>query len=227
MRSGIWLLIGATLFVIGGFFLMRGEQRDEVQDARSAAMSDTTEKLAKGTERVAESTAKVAEATEKLGGAVRDLSENARRDEKRLDKLEGDTADLKERVEAVEDYIPKRESAIAYNFIASDLNVASMAKVAVAEALMSNGAAPSSNAEAGLPAPGDMRGQSLRETHVRSGGTIELIYDTQHGVAGGSIKFIPDVALAMRSGIINWRCETADFPEIAKFAPACDYVGNY
>ncbi len=226
MRSTILLLTGATLFVIGGFFLMRGEQNDDVQDVRSAVMSDTTEKLAKGTERVAQSTAKVAEATEKLGGAVRDLSANARRDGKRLDKLEGDTADLKERVEVVEDYIPKRESVIGYNFIVSDLNFASMAKVAVAEALMSNGAAPSSNAEAGLPAPGDMRGQSLRETYVRTGGTIELIYDSQHGVNGGSIMFIPDVALATRSGIVNWRCETADFPEITKFVPACDYVGN-
>jgi hypothetical protein len=219
MRSGLWLLIGATLFVIGGFFLMRGEHRDDVQDGRVATVAAATDRLAQGTGRVAE-------ATEKLSGAVRDLSDNARRDEQRLDQLEGQSADLKERVEAVEDYIPKRESAIAYHFIASDLNVASMAKVAIAEALMSNGAAPSSNAEAGLPAPGDMRGQSLRETYVRSGGKIELVYDTQHGVEGGSIQLIPDVALAMRSGIVNWRCETADFPEITKFVPACHYIGN-
>jgi hypothetical protein len=219
MRSTILLVTGATLFVIGGFFLMRGEQRDDVQDGRSAAAAASTERLAQGTERVAE-------ATQKLSGAVRDLSANARRDEKRLDKLEGETADLKDRVEAVEEYIPKRESAIGYNFIVSDLNVASMAKVAIAEALMTNGAAPSTNAEAGLPVPGDMRGQSLRETYVRSGGTIELIYDSQHGVNGGSIMFIPDVALAMRSGIVNWRCETADFPEITKFVPTCHYVGN-
>lgn len=226
MRSGIWLLAGATLFVIVGFYLMRGEHRDERQDQRSAAMSDTTEKLAKGTERVAESTAQVAEATQKLSGAVRSLSENARRDDKRLDKLEGETADLKERVEAVEDYIPKRESAIAYSFIASDFVVASMAKAAVAEALMSNGAAPSSNAEAGLPVPGDMRGQVLLETYVREGGNIELAFGAQSGIDGGTIELRPDVALALRSGVLNWRCETADFPEISKFLPACHYVAR-
>jgi hypothetical protein len=214
MRLQVLILTGAAaLFVVGGYFLMRGVQHDELQqDVRAA-------QLATDVKKVADSNVVVAEATEKLSGAVGQLSTEATRSDARLDNLE-------DRVEEVEDYIPTRKAAVAGAFIASDFQIATMAKVAIAEALMTNGVAPNSNTEAGLAAPTDLHGQSLRAVHVRQGGEIEVVYDQQSGVDGGSIRLIPDLELALRSGVINWRCETDDYPEIAKFMPACHYVGS-
>ncbi|MDZ4811221.1 MAG: pilin [Pseudomonadota bacterium] len=213
MRPQILLLVGAAaLFVVGGFLLMRGSQRDDVQDVRTARIADDTGKLAK-------STAVVAEATKQLSGAVRQSDE-------RIDQLESETSDLRDRVETVEEHIVTRQSAIAGSFIASDFARVGSAKVAISEAFMTNGVAPNSNAEAGLPVPADLRGQSLREMHVRYGGKIEMIYDQRSGVDGGVISLIPDLELAMRSGMINWRCETSDYPDISKFMPGCQYVGK-
>lgn len=213
MRPQILILVGAAaLFIVGGYLLMRGSQRDEVQDARTARIADGTGKLAK-------STAVVAEATKQLSGAVR-------QSDGRIDQLESETADLRDRVETVEGHVATGQAAIAGAFIASDFAQVGSAKVAIAEAFMTNGVAPNSNAEAGLPVAADLRGQSLREMHVRYGGKIEMIYDHQSGVEGGVISLIPDLELAMRSGTINWRCETSDYPDISKFMPSCHYVGK-
>ncbi len=218
MGSRLWLVLGAALFVLVGVFLLFGDQRDDRQDGRLTGLAEDTGKLA-------EVTTQNAESTEVLAKAVGDLSADAQVDEKRLSKLEGETSELRERVQLVEDDIHSREVTRAYTFIATDLSVASMAKVAVAESLMTTGSAPASNAEAGLPVPGDLRGQSLRATYVRAGGRIELEYDQQSGVDGGTLRLVPDLALALRSGIVNWRCETEDYVAIESFLPTCKYVG--
>lgn len=226
MGSRLWWILGAALFVMVGVFLFLGDQRDDGQDQRITSLSQETGKLAEATTQTAQATKQNAEATRELAKAVGDLSADARADEQRLSKLEGETADLRERVNLVEDDIHSRETMKAYAFIASDFNVAGMAKVAVAESLMSNGRAPASNAEAGLPVPGDMRGQSLRATYVANGGRIVLEYDQQSGVDGGTVRLIPDIDLALRSGIVNWRCETDDYVRIESFLPTCKYLGT-
>ena len=214
MRPQMLLLVGAAaLFIVGGYLLMRGSQRDDVQDVRTARIADDTGMLAK-------STAVVAEATQKLSGAVR-------QNDARIDQLVSETSDLRDRVESVEDQVATRQAAIAGEFIAGDFAAVGMAKVAIAEAFMTNGVVPNSNTEAGLPVPADLRGQSLRETHVRNGGKIEMVYDRRSGVDGGVIRLIPDLGLAMRSGVINWRCETSDYPVIKKFVPACQYRSSH
>ncbi len=219
MGSRLWLVLGAVLFVLVGVFLLFGDQRDVRQDERITGLTGETGKLA-------EATTQNAESTKVLAKAVGDLSADAQVDEKRLSKLEGETSELRERVQGVEDDIHTREAAKAYSFIASDFSIASMAKMAVAEALMSNGQAPASNAEAGLPVPSDMRGQSLRATYVQSDGRIVLEYDRQSGVDGGTVRLVPDVSLALRTGILNWRCETDDYRTIEAFLPSCKYVGT-
>ena len=210
MGARIWMLVGAVLFVVGGYFLFHGAQRDDRQDGRDA--------------RIAEAVAVTADATRTLGDTVAQQGEEALASEQRIDALETDTAALRERVQAVEDDVHSRETIAAYAFIAADFTVASAAKVAIAESLMTNAAAPASNAEAGLPAAEDLRGQSLRATHVRADGVIELEYDGRSGVDGGIVRLVPDIELALRSGIVNWRCESADYPAITSFMPACSYV---
>ena len=139
MRSQVPLLIAAAaLFVAGGYFLMRGEHRDEAQDARATRMAEDTASLA-------QSTANVAEAQNKLSESVGSLTGEAVRADTRLDKLEESSTELRERVEAVEEIIPSRQARIAADFIAKDFGMSSMAKTAVAEALMTNGVAPNSN----------------------------------------------------------------------------------
>jgi hypothetical protein len=219
MGSRLWWVLGAALFVVVGVFLFLGDQRDDGQDKRITGLSQETGKLA-------DATTQNAEATKVLAKAVGDLSADAQADEQRLSKLEGQTSELRERVQLVEDDIQTREAAKAYSFIASDLSIAGMAKVAVAEAIMSNGSAPGTNAEAGLPSPADMRGQSLRATYVQTGGRIVLEYDRNSGVDGGTVRLVPDVPLALRTGILNWRCESDDYADIEAFLPNCKYVGT-
>jgi hypothetical protein len=221
MRSQlVTLIVGAVMFIGVGYLLIRGFQSDERQDRRS-------ERIATDTGRLAESTRVVAEATEKIGESVKGLNEKAVQTDARLDRAEESHADLERRVGEIEEVIPTREAAIAAGFIANDMGaVSGMAKVAIAESMMSNGRMPNSNAEAGLPVSTDLRGRSLTETRVIENGIVELIFDETTGVDGGLIRLVPDAELAMRTGIVNWRCETDDYPEIEKVIPACSFTGS-
>ena len=103
-----------------------------------------------------------------------------------------------------------------------DLAAAAAMRVAVAEYYASMGKMPATNAEAGLPAPDQYRGKSLRSATLLPGGRIELAFDAQSGIDGGRVLLVPDLAHANAMGI-QWRCETPDYPLIQRAVPLCDY----
>lgn len=215
MRSSIWLWLGLGLMVvIGAFIWVRGEDRDNAQDTRTAGIADSVRDVAVATSTNANRVDRLEQRAQERG----------QKTDERMDRIESEAADLKERVQKVEDYIPEREVAIARSFVAGDLGIVGSAKVAIAEVLMSEGHAPDSNRAAGLPEPTDLRGNSLRATHVRPGGVIVMEFDERSGVDGGLIQFTPDIELALRGGPLNWRCTTPDYKDIQFYVPACSFV---
>ena len=215
MRSSIWLWLGLGLMVvIASFIWVRGEDRDNAQDTRTAGIADSVRDVAVATTANAK----------RVDGLEKRAQQQHQQSDERMDRIESDAADLKARVQKVEEYIPERETAIARNFVASDLGIVGSAKVAIAEVLMSEGHAPESNRAAGLPEPTDLRGNSLRATYVRQGGVIVMEFDERSGVDGGLIQFTPDIELALRGGPLNWRCTTSDYKDIQFYLPVCSFV---
>jgi hypothetical protein len=98
-------------------------------------------------------------------------------------------------------------------------------KVAVAEYYMTMGKLPSSNAQAGLPAPTDYRGRTLRSATIGPTGAIVLVFDANSGKDGGRIRLIPDLAHANAMGV-QWRCESPDYEYIRRILPTCDFVSR-
>ncbi|MEO7916883.1 MAG: pilin [Dokdonella sp.] len=105
----------------------------------------------------------------------------------------------------------------------ADIGAMTSAKVAVSESFMTTGRMPASNAEAGLPAVDSYRGRSLRSASVIVDGRIRLTFDGESGHDGGVIDLVPEVGQLDSMGV-QWRCETADYPQIVRAVPTCDYV---
>ncbi|WP_440223438.1 pilin [Dokdonella sp. MW10] len=103
-----------------------------------------------------------------------------------------------------------------------DLTAVSGMRVAIVEAYQTMGALPADNAAAGLPPPERYRGASLVSATVRDG-AIELVFDASSGKQGGRIRLVPDVSRIDAMGV-QWRCETQDYPDIARTMPSCTYV---
>lgn len=92
-------------------------------------------------------------------------------------------------------------------YVGEGFNVAGMAKIAVAEYYASMGRFPDSNAQAGLPAPADMRGHAVDRVEVGPGGIVTIVYNQAVGedqtivlqpVAGG--------------GPVYWECKGGTVP---------------
>jgi len=111
----------------------------------------------------------------------------------------------------------------AYVDMRSDFVVASAMRTAIAEYYMTTSKLPASNAEAGLPAPNEYRGKSLRAASVQDG-AIQLVFDASSGVDGGRISLTPQLEHANAMGI-QWRCESDDYPQIRRILPSCSYTG--
>jgi hypothetical protein len=106
--------------------------------------------------------------------------------------------------------------------IRDDLALVAGMRTAIAEAYMSTGRMPANAAEAGLSRPEQYRGRTLKSAMLHADGRIELVFDAQSGVDGGRVWFVPDTTHANASGI-QWRCETSDYPLIARAVPTCEY----
>ena len=96
-------------------------------------------------------------------------------------------------------------------------------KTSIAEFYASTGAMPTSNVKAGLPEPSAFRGHTLRSATVEHDGSITFEFDAESGRDGGSIRLVADIAHANAMGV-QWRCETSDYPLIARVLPGCNYV---
>ena len=95
-------------------------------------------------------------------------------------------------------------------------------KTAIAEYYQTNGKLPASNHEVQLPEPDQYRGKSMRSATVTPEGSVDFVFDATSGVDGGRIRLTPDLAHANAMGL-QWRCVSADFPQIARVLPVCEY----
>jgi len=109
------------------------------------------------------------------------------------------------------------------NPMRQDLAAAAGIKTAVAEFYVSMGKMPKDNAEAGLPAPDEYRGQTLRSAMVSPDGSIDFEFDENSGKDGGHVRLVADLSHAHAMGV-QWHCESADYSDIGSAIPNCAYV---
>jgi len=150
---------------------------------------------------------------ERLLARVHEDNELTRHELERMAKEQNGMREVLTKATAMSD---SKSVAIRTDFVAATGSM----KTAIAEYYLTNGKLPASNAELGLPAPGEYRGTSLKSATVTPQGAIELTFDAASGIDGGQIRLVPDVDRAGAMGI-RWRCESADFAQIADLLPAC------
>jgi len=102
----------------------------------------------------------------------------------------------------------------AQAYAAEGFNLASMAKMGVAEYYMSMGKYPNNNQEAGLPAPSDIRGDAVSSVEVGEGGVITVTYNQFVG-EGQTLILRPT---SSGGGPIVWECKGGTLP--AQLRPA-------
>jgi len=103
--------------------------------------------------------------------------------------------------------------------VANGINLASGAKVAVAEYYQDRGDFPTDNATAGLAAAATIRGKYVTQVVVTAGGNIEVTF-------GNDVNFkilnaVLTVSATNNDGSLSWAC-TGDATLVAKWLPpAC------
>ncbi|MCY1294759.1 Fimbrial protein [compost metagenome] len=102
--------------------------------------------------------------------------------------------------------IPQYQDYTIRTRVSEGLNLAGAAKAAVAETFAANGALPTSNAEAGLPAANTITGNAVTSVTVGANGVISILYAGDVGgdptMNGQTITLTP----ATSQGSITWQC---------------------
>ena len=91
--------------------------------------------------------------------------------------------------------------------VSEGLNLSAGAKAAVAEYFMDSGNFPTTNAEAGVEAAGNITGNYVVSVTVGAGGAITVLYGNQANtqIAGDSITLTPGA----NAGSVDWTCAVA------------------
>ena len=103
--------------------------------------------------------------------------------------------------------------------VANGINLASGAKVAVAEYYQDRGDYPSDNTTAGLAAAATIRGKYVTQVAVTAGGNIQVTFgnDVNYKI----VNAVLTVSATNNDGSLSWAC-TGDATLIAKWLPpAC------
>jgi len=108
-------------------------------------------------------------------------------------------------------------------FIAEGFQTGVMLKQATAAFYYQHGKLPSANEEVGLGSPEVYANNALQRAEITPNGVVKLTYDGLTGVDDGVVRLIPTVV----PGMLKWRCETADYPNIGKYMPQCKYLPEF
>ncbi len=103
--------------------------------------------------------------------------------------------------------------------VAHGINLASAAKVAVAEYYQDTGDFPTDNTTAGLAAAASIRGKYVTQVEVTAGGSIEVTFgnDVNYKIDNAVLT----VSATNNDGSLSWAC-TGDATLVAKWLPpAC------
>jgi len=103
--------------------------------------------------------------------------------------------------------------------VAHGINLASSAKVAVAEYYQDQGAYPGDNATAGLSAAATITGKYVLQVQVTGGGQIEVTFGND--VNAKILNAVLTMAATNNQGSVSWAC-TGDATLVDKWLPpAC------
>jgi hypothetical protein len=99
-----------------------------------------------------------------------------------------------------------------------------LAKMGVANAILSNPTPPSNNAEAHLAAPGQLGSQEISSILVSAGGVINVYLSPAVGVGNGIVQLVPKVVTDKdgKKGV-QYTCYSPNISDIATAAPECTY----
>jgi type IV pilus assembly protein PilA len=103
--------------------------------------------------------------------------------------------------------------------VAHGINLASAAKVAVAEYYQDQGDYPTDNTTAGLAAAGSIRGRYVTQVEVTAGGNIEVTFGNEVNIK--IVDAVLTVSATNNDGSLSWAC-TGDATLVEKWLPpAC------
>jgi hypothetical protein len=99
-----------------------------------------------------------------------------------------------------------------------------LAKMGVANAILSNPTPPSNNGEARLAAPNQLGSQEISSILVSAGGVINVYLTPTVGVTDGIVQLVPKV-VADKQGkkSVQYTCYSPNIPDIATAVPECTY----
>ena len=99
-----------------------------------------------------------------------------------------------------------------------------LAKMGVANAILSNPAPPSNNSDAHLAAPNQLGSQEISSILVSAGGVINVYLSPAVGVTDGIVQLVPKV-VADKQGkkSVQYTCYSPNIPDIATAEPECTY----
>ncbi|HVX06263.1 MAG TPA: hypothetical protein VHA71_14235 [Rhodanobacteraceae bacterium] len=99
-----------------------------------------------------------------------------------------------------------------------------LAKMGVANAILSNPTPPSNNSDAHLAAPNQMNSQEISSILVSAGGVINVYLTPAVGVTGGIVQLVPKVVTDKQGKKgVQYTCYSPNIPDIATAAPECTY----
>lgn len=99
-----------------------------------------------------------------------------------------------------------------------------LVKIGVANAILSNPAPPSSNAEAHVAAPNQLGSAEISSILVSKGGVINVYLTPAVGVTAGIVQLVPKVVTDKQGKKgVQYTCYSPNIPDIAGAAPECSY----
>jgi hypothetical protein len=99
-----------------------------------------------------------------------------------------------------------------------------LVKIGVANAMLSNPAPPSNNAEAHVAAPDKLSSDEIKAILVGKGGVINVYLTPKVGVDGAIVQLMPKVVTDKdgKRGV-QYACYSPNIPDIAQAASDCTY----
>ena len=99
-----------------------------------------------------------------------------------------------------------------------------LAKIGVANAILSNPTPPSNNSDAHLAAPDQLGSQEIGSILVSAGGVINVYLNPVVGVSGGIVQLVPRVVTDKQGKkSVQYTCYSPNIPDIATAEPECTY----
>ncbi|MCY1535840.1 Fimbrial protein [compost metagenome] len=102
--------------------------------------------------------------------------------------------------------LPAYQDYMARARVSEGLTLAAAAKSGVTEYFASNGAWPTSNAQAGIDVATNIKGNSVTSVAVGANGVVTITYNAKLGTAGSGKTIL--LTPANNTGSISWDCKT-------------------